>query len=45
MPDGSIEAAADQALNNAYWNPRELDRGALVQLLERAFRGDEPKVG
>ncbi len=45
MPDGSIEAVADQALSNAYWNPRALDRRALVQLLERAFREDEPKLG
>ncbi|MBB3595188.1 alcohol dehydrogenase class IV [Rhizobium sp. BK529] len=42
MPDGSIESALDQALSNAYWNPRELDRPELRQLLERAFRGDAP---
>ncbi|MBB3320364.1 MULTISPECIES: maleylacetate reductase [unclassified Rhizobium] len=44
MPEGSIEAAVEQALSNAYWNPRELERSGLHRLLDRAFRGDEPKT-
>jgi maleylacetate reductase len=45
MPDDSIESALDQALSNAYWNPRELDRRDLRDLLEHAFRGDAPTPG
>ncbi|MFS8114146.1 maleylacetate reductase [Rhizobium jaguaris] len=44
MPDGSVDAAVEQALSNAYWNPRELEKRWLTDLLERAFRGDAPKT-
>lgn len=45
MPEDGIESALDQALSNAYWNPRALDRPELRGLLEHAFRGDAPNSG
>jgi alcohol dehydrogenase class IV len=44
MPDSSIDAAIGQAMSNAYWNPRALEKRGLTDLLERAFRGDAPKA-
>ncbi|AYG62536.1 maleylacetate reductase [Rhizobium jaguaris] len=44
MSDGSVDAAVEQAMSNAYWNPRELEKRGLTDLLERAFRGDAPKT-
>jgi alcohol dehydrogenase class IV len=44
MPEGSIDAAVEQAMSNAYWNPRALEKRGLTDLLERAFRGDAPKA-
>ena len=42
MPDDSIEAAIDQAMSNAYWNPRALDRDGLRALLAGAYEGQRP---
>lgn len=39
MPASGIEAAADLVLRNPYPNPRPLERGTIVDLLTRAFRG------
>ncbi|MEK1899097.1 MAG: maleylacetate reductase [Rhizobium sp.] len=44
MPQGSVGAAVEQAMSNAYWNPRTLEKEGLTNLLERAFRGDEPRA-
>jgi alcohol dehydrogenase class IV len=44
MPDDSVAAAVDQAMSNAYWNPRALEKRALTDLLERAFGGDAPRA-
>lgn len=44
MPDGSVGAAVEQAMSNAYWNPRELESQGLADLLERAFRGEAPQA-
>ena len=42
MPEGGIDKAADLALANAYWNPRPLERGAIRDLLARAWAGERP---
>jgi maleylacetate reductase len=39
-----IERAADIALANPYWNPRPLERAAIVRLLRRAFEGLAPEI-
>ncbi|MEP7314738.1 MAG: maleylacetate reductase [Pseudomonadota bacterium] len=42
MPEDGIERAADLATQNAYWNPRPIERGAIVELLRRAWAGQPP---
>lgn len=42
MPEDGIETAIDAVLAKPYWNPRALDRSALVSLLTRAFAGQAP---
>jgi alcohol dehydrogenase class IV len=43
MPADGIDAAVDQSMTNAYWNPQPLDREALRQLLVSAYEGRRPK--
>jgi maleylacetate reductase len=45
MPWDGIDRAADLAVTNAYWNPRPLERGAIRDLIARAWAGEPPKVG
>ena len=42
MPEDGIERAADLATQNAYWNPRPIERGAIIELLRRAWAGQPP---
>jgi maleylacetate reductase len=42
MPEAGVEQAADLAVKNPYWNPRPLDRGAIRDLIARAWAGDPP---
>jgi hypothetical protein len=42
MPENGIDRAADLALANPYWNPRRLERGAIRDLIARAFEGAPP---
>ncbi len=42
MPEAGIEKAAELAVTNAYWNPRPLERGAIRDLIARAWAGDAP---
>jgi maleylacetate reductase len=42
MPRDGIDQAADLAVTNAYWNPRPLERGAIRDLIARAWAGDAP---
>jgi alcohol dehydrogenase class IV len=42
MPEAGLEKAADIAVQNAYANPRPLDRGELLALLRRAWAGEPP---
>lgn len=42
MPEDGLDRAADLAVQNEYPNPRPLDRAAIRNLLERAYRGDTP---
>jgi len=43
MPADGLDRAADLAAQNAYPNPRPLDRAALRALLQRAFDGSSPQ--
>jgi len=42
MPRDGIDKAADLSMTNAYWNPRALERGAIRDLIARAWAGDAP---
>lgn len=44
MPQDGIEAAADQAVENPYWNPRKIDRESVRLLIERAYLGKKPEA-
>lgn len=43
MPGDGIDAAVEQAMANAYWNPRALERDRLRRLLARAYEGERPE--
>ena len=43
MPEGGIDQAADLAVMNPYWNPRPIERGAIRDLIARAWRGAAPQ--
>lgn len=45
MPADGVDAAVEQAMANAYWNPRPLEQAALRQLLSRAYDGERPRAG
>jgi alcohol dehydrogenase class IV len=42
MPESGIGSAAEHAVENAYWNPRPLDRDAIQGLIARAWAGEAP---
>jgi alcohol dehydrogenase class IV len=42
MPADGIERAADLAVQNPYFNPKPIERVAVLELLRRAFEGREP---
>lgn len=44
MPAEGVDRAADIALANPYWNPRQLEREPIRRLLQRAFVGQPPVV-
>jgi maleylacetate reductase len=44
MPESGIDQAADLAVRNPYWNPRPIEREAIRELIERAWRGDAPQT-
>jgi maleylacetate reductase len=42
MPESGIEKAAALAVQDPYWNPRELERQSIEQLIRRAWAGAPP---
>jgi alcohol dehydrogenase class IV len=44
MPEAGIDTAADLAVKNPYWNPRPIARGAIRDLIARAWAGEEPRA-
>ena len=42
MPEDGIDRAADLAMEQAYWNPRPVERGPIRDLIARAWTGDPP---
>ncbi|HET7716734.1 MAG TPA: maleylacetate reductase [Bauldia sp.] len=43
MPEDGIERAADLTISNPYWNPRPLERDAILTLLRDAWHGRRPR--
>lgn len=39
-----LEKAADQAVKNPYWNPREITRAGILDLLTPALNGTRPRA-
>jgi alcohol dehydrogenase class IV len=44
MPESGIDRAADLAVKNPYWNPRAIERGAIRDLIARAWSGEGPMI-
>lgn len=44
MPRDGLRKAADLAVENPYWNPRPVERDAILNLLEDAYSGREPAL-
>jgi alcohol dehydrogenase class IV len=43
MPEDGIDRAAEIAASNPYPNPRPIERGAIHELIARAWAGDPPQ--
>lgn len=43
LTEADLDRAADLAVENAYWNPRPVERGAIRDLLGRAWAGERPE--
>lgn len=39
-----VDKAADIAVANPYWNPREVERGPIRELIRRAWAGEEARA-
>lgn len=44
LKETDLDRATEIATQNAYWNPRPVEAGALRQLLQRAWAGDAPRA-
>jgi maleylacetate reductase len=43
LKEEQLDAAADLAVKNPYWNPRPVERNAIRELLQRAWNGIRPE--
>ncbi|KAH8878953.1 putative maleylacetate reductase [Thozetella sp. PMI_491] len=43
MKEEDIDKAADIAVSNPYWNPREVERTAVRELIRRAWAGEDAR--
>lgn len=43
MKESDIDKAADIAVSNAYWNPREIERDLIRELIRRAWAGEDAR--
>ncbi|KAI1367706.1 putative maleylacetate reductase [Xylaria arbuscula] len=43
MKESDVDVAADIALKNAYWNPREIERDPIRELIRRAWAGEDAR--
>lgn len=43
MKESDIDKAADIAVSKPYWNPRDIERAAIRELIRRAWAGEEAR--
>jgi maleylacetate reductase len=43
LKEEQLDAAAQLAVKNPYWNPRPVERAAIRELLQRAWNGVRPE--
>jgi alcohol dehydrogenase class IV len=44
LKQDDVEKAADLAVANSYWNPREIEKNLIRELIQRAYGGREAKA-
>lgn len=44
MPEAGIDSASDHAVENAYWNPRPIERGPIRTLIAQAWAGETASI-
>lgn len=44
MKEEDVSKAADIAASNPYWNPREIEKTAIEELIRRAWAGEDSRV-
>ncbi|MCJ1431812.1 hypothetical protein MMC27_001167 [Xylographa pallens] len=44
MKEADIDKAADIAVSNPYWNPREIEKGPIRELIRRCWAGEEARA-
>ncbi|KAH7171411.1 hypothetical protein EDB81DRAFT_778406 [Dactylonectria macrodidyma] len=44
MKESDIDKAADIAISKPYWNPREIERTAIREVIRRAWAGEEARA-
>jgi alcohol dehydrogenase class IV len=44
MKEEDVAKAAEIAVSNPYWNPREVERSAIQELIRRAWAGEDAKA-
>jgi len=44
MPEDGIDKAVDAAIKNPYWNPREIKKDGIREVIRRAWAGEEAKA-
>jgi len=42
--ESDVDKAAEIAVANPYWNPREIEKGPIRELIRRAWAGEEARV-
>lgn len=44
MEEADVDRAADIAVSNPYWNPREIERGPIRELIRRVWAGEPARA-
>jgi len=44
MKEEDVDKAAEIAVGNPYWNPREIEKGPIRELIRRAWAGEPARA-